>query len=238
MRLAKSLWQSASHQKIFYYIVAGTTLLITVVVLGDEVHRHIRVFEEWIEGMGPWAPVFFVLFYALLNSIFFPDTLLGIVAGVTFGFTEGLAVVTGGSLAGAVLQYLLSRHLLRPVIDRLLRAKPTLAAMQTAVLEQEFKLQLLIRLTPLNRALTSYVLGAAGVGFSRFVGACVAILPNLCLEVYFGIAGKHLAKVSGRHDPAALLHAVVMAVGLGIGITVMVLVSRAARRAVEIATKS
>ena len=234
----KSVWKTSAIKKISTYAVAALALLIAIVILGDEFGRHIKAMEEWVEGMGPWSIVVFVLLYAALNSVFFPDALLGIFAGASFGFTKGLVIVACGSLIGAVLQYFLSRHLLKPIIDRVIVSRPTMAAIQTAVLQQELRLQLLIRLTPLNRAMTSYVLGAAGVGFSRFVAACVAILPNLCLEVYFGIAGKHLGNVAGQPDHTAVLHDVFLVAGLVVAITVMVLVSRAARRAVEVATRS
>ena len=234
----KPLWKTSAIKKISAYTVAAAALLIAIVILGDEFGRHIKAMEVWVESLGPWAIVVFVLLYAALNSVFFPDALLGIVAGASFGFTKGLAIVACGSLIGAVLQYFLSRHLLKPIIDRVIVSRPTMAAIQTAVLQQELRLQLLIRLTPLNRAMTSYVLGAAGVGFSRFIAAFVAILPNLCLEVYFGIAGKHLGKMAGQPDHTAVIHDVFLFAGLAVAITVMALVSRAARRAVEVATRT
>lgn len=234
----KSLWKTSAVKKISAYTVAAAALLIAIIILGEEFGHHIKAMEEWVESMGPWAIVVCVLLYAALNSVFFPDALLGIVAGASFGFTKGLVIVACGSLIGAVLQYFLSRHLLKPVIDRFIVSRPTMAAIQTAVLHQELRLQLLIRLTPLNRAMTSYVLGAAGVGFSRFIAACVAFLPNLCLEVYFGIAGKHLGKVAGQPDHTAAIHDVFLFAGLAVAIAVMVMVSRVARRAVEAATRS
>ena len=163
-----------------------------------------------------------MLLYAVIGSIFVPDILLGIAAGTSFGFARGLAAVAAGSVAGATLQYALSRRLFKPAIDRFLLSRPALAAVQVAVRQREFTLQLLLRLTPLNRALTSYVLGATGVGFVRFAVACVALLPSLCLEVYVGYAGKHLARMTGQPGHAVALHDVALIAGLAMAIAAMV----------------
>jgi len=58
-------------------------------------------------------------------------------------------------------------------------------------------------------------------------------LPSLFLEVYFGYAGKHLVKVAGASSHAAELHDMVLAAGLLGAVTVMVMLSRLARKAVE-----
>jgi uncharacterized membrane protein YdjX (TVP38/TMEM64 family) len=65
------------------------------------------------------------------------------------------------------------------------------------------------------------------------MAACVGLLPSIFLEVYFGYAGKHLAKVAGASAHGTELHDVVMVAGLLVAIAVMVLVSRSARKAVE-----
>lgn len=127
---------------------------------------------------------------------------------------------------------------MKPAVDSFLVSRPALTAVQAAVRQQEFKLQLLIRLTPLNRALTSYVLGATGVGFARFAAACVALLPSLCLEVYVGYAGKHLARMTSQSGHTVALHDAVLIAGLFMAIAAMVVVSRTARRALEAAAAS
>ncbi len=215
--------------------MTGAALVASVLILGSQVSHHIQGFETWIESLGPWAVVVFTLLYAVLGSVFVPDALLGVVAGASFGFSRGLAAVVAGSFLAACLQYALSRHLLKPTIEKFLRSKPTMVAVLAAVRRQELRLQLLIRLTPLNRALTSYLLGAAGVGFTRFAAACVALLPSLCLEVYFGYAGKHLARLTSQPGHTVLLHDVALFAGLAVAIAVMVVVSRTARKAVEAA---
>jgi uncharacterized membrane protein YdjX (TVP38/TMEM64 family) len=235
---ATALWARARVETVLSYAVAGGALVAGILILGDEIGRHIDHLEAWVTGLEPWAPMVFVVLYAVLSSLFVPDVLLGIVAGASFGFARGVTAVAAGSLAGATLQYALSRHLLKQRIDRFVLSRPALVAIRVAVRQQELRLQLLIRLTPLNRALTSYVLGAVGVGFTRFAAACVALLPSLCLEVYFGYAGKHLARIAGREEHTVVLRDVMLVAGLVVAAVAMVVVSRKARRAVEAAAEA
>jgi uncharacterized membrane protein YdjX (TVP38/TMEM64 family) len=233
---SRAIWTTARLETLLSYTAAGIMVLAAVLILGDEIGRHINRVEHGIDELGAAAPLVYASAYALLCSILVPETLLGILAGATFGFRRGLVVVVAGNLCGTLLQFALSRHLLKPSIDRLLASRPALAAIQAAVRRHQLRLQVLLRLTPLNRAVTSYVLGAGGVGFPPFAAAYPAILPYLTLEVYFGAAGKHLARMR-QPEHAVVLHDVVLLAGLAASIVVMTLVARLARQAVEAETR-
>lgn len=235
---AKRFWRRENIATIALYIVVGGIFAAGILVLGEEFVRHIDSLEAWIADLGPWALVAFILLYAVLGTLFVPDTVLGIIAGTTFGFSQGLLAALLGSLVGAVLQYALAHRLLRPTVEKIVAAKPTLAAIQNAVLQQEFRLQLLIRLTPLNRTLTNYMLGASGVGFARFVAACVGFLPTVCLEVYVGYAGKQMVGMATQPGNNVVLQDALLILGLLAAIIVTALISRLARRAVEEVTGS
>lgn len=232
---AERLWSRARTFLELPYLVVAVLLLVAIVVLGDEIGRHIHVIDAWIRDLGPWGVVVFVLLYAVFSSMFVPDLLFGIMAGATFGFGRGLLAVAAGSLLGAALQYALARRLLKHRIEHALRDRPAFTAILAAVRGDELRLQALIRLTPLNRAFTSYTLGAAGVGFARFELACLALLPSLCLEVYSGVAGRHLAHVAGESSDALALHDAMLVVGLAVAIAVVAVLSRTARRALDAA---
>lgn len=111
------------------------------------------------------------------------------------------------------------------------------AAIQRVASGGSFRLQLLLRLTPVNQTIISYSLGASGIRFPQFLAASVAMLPSIIVEVYLGHAGKHLALISAgtghsawRHD--LFLFAGLLAAAIGVG-----LASRAAYRGVLRETK-
>ncbi len=228
----RRLLTRASFRVALPYLAIGILLVIAVVVVGRDIEHHINTIESWIAQLGPWGALAFVGLFVLATSFLMPDTVLCIIAGALFGIAWGAAAVVAGSFLAAALQFALSRRLLRTRIERTLLAKPSLAAIQRAVSHDELRLQLLLRLTPLNPATISYLLGAAGVRFTGFLIACVALAPNLIIEVYFGHAGKHMARMAVGGARAGQLHDLAIIGGVVVGVTVMVLVSRMARKAV------
>jgi uncharacterized membrane protein YdjX (TVP38/TMEM64 family) len=231
------LWRSARIETILAYLGAAVVIVVGILILGGAIGRRIDRFELWIESLGAWAPLAFVAIFAVLNSVFVPDIVLGIIAGATFGMERGVVVAAAGSVAGAIVQYSASRFFFKPAVARFLATRPAWLAVQSAVRRQELKLQLLIRLTPLNRALTSYLLGAAGVGFGRFVVACAALVPALSLEVYVGYVGRHVARIAGEPERAFVFHDITVVAGLGVAVVAMVMISRTARKALDAAAE-
>lgn len=214
------------------YLVVGLLLIVAIVSMGREIEHHINAIESWITKLGPWGVLAFVGLFALTTSFLLPDTVLCIIAGALFGMFWGVAAVLAGSVLAGAMQFALSHKLLRARIQRTLAARPSLAAIQRAVSRDEFRLQVLLRLTPLNPATISYLLGAAGVRFSGFMIAFLALTPNLVIEVYFGHVGKHAARLAGSNARTAHLHDLAIIGGFVVCVAVMVLVSRMARRAV------
>jgi uncharacterized membrane protein YdjX (TVP38/TMEM64 family) len=158
---------------------------------------------------------------------------MAIIGGALFGLGGGTLAVVVGALAAAIVQYFLARYFLRDRIEHMLAAKPSLLAIQRAVQRKELRLQVLLRLSPLSPVLCNYMLGTAGVRFPGFLLACLALIPGLFLEVYFGHAGKHLAHMAGRDDRSVLMHDGLIFGGLLLCIIVMLLVARTARKALQ-----
>ena len=98
-----------------------------------------------------------------------PYRVLCIIAGALIGLYWGVAAVLAGSLLAGAIQFALSHKLLRARIQRALAVRPSLADIQRAVRRDEFRLQVLLLLTPLNPATISYLLGMADVRFAGFL---------------------------------------------------------------------
>ncbi len=221
-----------NYRPMLPYLGMGVLLVIAIAVAGRQVAHHIDAIELWIVNLGPWSMFAFIGLYVLATSLLVPETVIAIFAGVLFGLSWGFAVVAVGSLLAAALQFMLARYILRAHIQRFAAARPALAAIQRAVRQDALRLQVLLRLTPLNPALISYLLGAVGVRFSGFLLACPVLALHWFIEVYFGGAGKHIARMAGRHTLAVSLDDLVLIGGLIVTLIVIWLVSRMARKAV------
>lgn len=227
-----NLLKHARSGAFVMYLAVGLLLVIVLVVAGDDVAHHIDAIEAWVKKLGPWAGLGFIALFVLANSLLLPQTLLAVMAGALFGLQWGLVAMVASSLLAASLQYVLARRLLRPLIARALASRPSLRDIQKAVVHEEFKIQALLRLTPLSPAVTNYLLGAVGVRFSGFLLACLAQVPKILLAVYIGYAGKYAAHVAGRKSAGILPHDLLVFGGLAVTVLVMVLVAREARKAI------
>jgi hypothetical protein len=70
------------------------------------------------------------------------------------------------------------------------------------------------------------------VRLPSFLIASIALTPTLLMEVYFGSVGKHVARLAGSNVRAAELHDLLIIGGLAVGIAVISIISRVARKAV------
>lgn len=228
----RQLLTNARIYTLLAYLGAGLFFIVTIFLMGDEIRHHVDAIETWIMNLKPWSGLIFVGFFVLASSLFVPESVLSIMAGALFGFLWGITVVISGNLLAAVVQYGLSQKVLRKRIEQALVSRPSLSAIQEAVRRNELGLQAMLRLTPLNPATISYMLGALGVKFGGFLFACLALVPHLLIEVYFGYTAKHIVRMTARSSHEIYVHDVTIIGGLVVMIFILVFVSRKAHKAV------
>ncbi|MBL0163491.1 MAG: TVP38/TMEM64 family protein [Xanthomonadales bacterium] len=207
-------------------------IIVAVILLGREAERHLHAIEATITELGPWGRVAFVGVLVIGTSVLIPESLFGLVAGALFGLAWGIGLLLAGNLLAAALQYGLARRLLHEPIQRALETRPLLRSIQSAVIRDEFHLQVLLRLTPLNPALVSYLLGAAGVRFTGFMLASLVLISHYAIEAYIGHAGKQLVTQGFAGAHSSWEHGLLIYGGIAVGLIAGILVSKAAHRAV------
>ena len=212
--------------------IAIILIIAAVILLGHEAERHLQVIEAAITDLGPWGRVAFVGLLVIGTSLLIPESLFGLVAGALFGLAWGIGLLLAGNIISAALQYGLARRLLHKPIQRALETRPLLRSIQAAVIHDELRLQLLLRLTPLNPALVSYLLGAAGVRFVGFMLASLVLISHYAIEAYIGHAGKQLVTKGFAGAHGGWEHGLLIYGGIVVGMAAIILVSKAAHRAV------
>jgi uncharacterized membrane protein YdjX (TVP38/TMEM64 family) len=212
-------------------------LLAGLVLAGREAAGLLPRFAAWVESLGAWGPVVFVLGYVVATVAFVPGSLLTLGAGAIFGLVQGTALVLVGATLGASAAFLVSRHLARGAVERRLAGSARFAAIDRAVGEQGRKIVLLLRLSPVFPFnLLNYALGLTGVRFADFVAASVGMLPGTLLYVYYGKVAGDVARLAGGGVPRGQGYYVVLGLGLAATVLVTTIVTRTARRALEEAT--
>ena len=151
-------------------IAAVVALVVALLLFGRRVAGYLPEFSAWVDGLGVWGPVVFVLGYTVATVAFIPGSLLTLAGGAIFGLAEGTALVFAGASLGATAAFLASRYMVRGAIERRVAAEPRFAAIDRAVGREGFKIVLLLRLTPVVPfVLLNYALGLTRVKLRDYV---------------------------------------------------------------------
>jgi uncharacterized membrane protein YdjX (TVP38/TMEM64 family) len=223
--------RSSHSTRLALKLGLGLLLLLLAVGLGRYFGHHLPALERWIADQGAWGFLVFIILLIVGTSLFVPDTIFAVAAGVLFGVAWGSVIVVVGSLLTAALDFTLSRKFLKARVRRWLETHPRFAAVERAARREGLRFLFLLRLTPIHPVTVSYVLGASDTRFPMFLTANLGLIPMLIVEVYFGYAAKHLAKVSGGIGEHSLLHTGVTLAGLLLCVGLVLYVARVARRA-------
>jgi uncharacterized membrane protein YdjX (TVP38/TMEM64 family) len=228
-----ALARRARLRTVAIVVAMAVMLAVCIIAAGADLARHLDAIETTVSGLGPKGVVTFIGLFVVATSLLFPESLLAILAGAAFGLSKGIVVVVTANFLAAAFQFLLARSLLRKFAQPVIRTHPALKAIQEAVRSSGVKFQWLLRLTPLNPATVSYVLSTAGIRFSTFLVSSFALLPHTFVEVYFGYAAKHVTRIAARSPGVTYLHDLVVVGGLILTVLVLLLISKAAHKAVR-----
>ncbi len=216
-------------------VLAGVAALL---LLGRGAAPLIPRFAAWVESLGIWGPIVFILGYAAAAVAFVPGSLLTLAGGAIFGLARGTAYVFVAATLGSCLAFLVSRYWARAAVERRLEGNERFASIDRAVGQQGRKIVFLLRLSPVFPFnLLNYALGLTQVRFADYVIAALGMLPGTLLYVYLGtVGGEAAAAAAGAGTERGTAQTALLVVGLVATVVVTTLVTRIARRALAEAT--
>ncbi len=188
------------------------------------VQEWVQAYSAWIGSLGAWGVLIYAAAYAGALVVLLPAAPFTIGAGLIYGLW-GFPVALLSATLGASLAFLVSRHLVRGRVARLIANRPGLRAIDRAVGEEGWRVVVLLRLSPfVPFNLQNYACGVTSIGFWPFVVATGAgIAPGCLLYVYLGVAGR---AASGGAGPVRWA---LVALGLAATVAATLLVGRRAR---------
>jgi uncharacterized membrane protein YdjX (TVP38/TMEM64 family) len=212
-------------------LALGLAVAAAWVVLGGDP----RQLAAWAEQRGRAGMAIFVVAYASAVVAFVPASVLTLAAGAVYGTAVGVPLVLAGATLGAAAAFLVSRYVARGWVERRLAGVPRFAAIDEAVGSGGFTLVFLLRLSPVVPfTLLNYALGATRVRFRDYVLASVGMLPGSLLYVYSGALAREVASLpAGTGTAPDTARWALLGLGLAATAAATVLVTRAARRALE-----
>jgi uncharacterized membrane protein YdjX (TVP38/TMEM64 family) len=216
-------------------VVIGLAVLVALFFAARQFGGYVPRFAEWVEGLGFWGPVVFILGYAAATVAFVPGSLLTLSAGAVFGLAQGTLFAFLGASLGATLAFLTGRYFARSAIEQKVSGHPRFSAIDHAVEQQGLKIVTLLRLSPVFPfTFLNYALGLTRVRLGHYVLACLGMLPGTLLYVYYGTLIGNVASVaSGSAPEKGTGYWVVMGLGLLATLVVTIFITRTARRALS-----
>jgi uncharacterized membrane protein YdjX (TVP38/TMEM64 family) len=217
----------------FVKIAIGVIAIAVLIALARQGGAYIPRFAEWVNGLGFWGPIVFMVGYAAAVIAFMPAFILTLAAGAIFGLGRGVLYVFIAAVLGSSGAFLVSRYLARTAIERRLAGNPRFAAIDRAVGAQGRKIVFLLRLSPaFPFTLLNYALGLTRVRFVDYLIASIGMLPGTFLYVYYGkLAGDVAALAGGTPIEKGPGYYAVLVLGLVATVAVTLLVTRTARKA-------
>lgn len=184
---------------------------------------------------SPAGALAFVPLYALWVTLLLPGVWASMLAGALYGPLWGSVLVFIGACLGAEAAFLIGRHWLREWTQRRLQALPRLRAVEQAVSREGLKLVLLTRLSPaFPFSLLNLAYGLSAVSLRDYSLGLIGILPGTVLFCGLGALAGDVARfgsvLAGQADAGTWALRVV---GLLATVAVVVLVGRAAQRALQ-----
>jgi uncharacterized membrane protein YdjX (TVP38/TMEM64 family) len=209
--------------------------LAAIAFFGREAASQLLPFTSWVKSLGVWGPVAFIGGYTVAAVCLLPAFLLTLAAGALWGFTLGLVYAMAGATVGASCAFLAGRHLVRRFVEQYVNRHPTLAAIDRAVESEGARLVFLLRLSPaVPYVLLNYVLGISRLPFRDHAIGLLGMTPTAAMYVYAGkVAGDLAVLASGAAAPKGAAYYVLLTSGLIATVVATVLVTRAARRALQ-----
>jgi uncharacterized membrane protein YdjX (TVP38/TMEM64 family) len=217
------------------WIVGLLALAAAMHWLGPQLKTYVTQFSQWIEGLGPWGPLAFILGYIVFTVALIPGSILTMAGGALFGLWFGTLYVTCAAVIGSTLAFLISRHLARSRFEERLADNAKFNAIDRAIGEQGGKIVFLLRLSPVFPfTYLNYALGLSRVRLRDYVLAAVGMVPGTFLYVYYGKAiGDVAAIAAGTAPEKGAEQWVMLGVGLLATFAVSAYITRLARKSLS-----
>jgi len=226
-----------SHKlKLVLFVLLMVGILVAAKIIGlSTIHLWMQSFIHYVQGLGWWGVVLYVLVFGAVCVLALPAMPLTIGAGVIFPYWLALIITLSGLGIGAALGFLIGRHLARELVTERLKDSPKFRAIDTAIGNEGWKIVALLRMCPLPFGISNYIYGITSIPFWHYlIATMVGLLPSSAFFVYLGQAGQAGLNSTAGKNPVLLLP---LAIGLVAGVVCLIFVGKLARRAVAKATR-
>ena len=166
-------------------LIAGAAL---AVVYRDQIN--LTTLDAWLRSFGAWAPIGYMVLFAVATVAFFPGAIFSVAGGALFGPIWGSLWNLLGATLGATLAFLVARYIVGDWVER--KAGRLLKRLIEGVDAEGWRFVAFVRLVPLFPFnLSNYVLGLTRIPLHHYVIATlVCMVPGVVAYTWLGHAGR------------------------------------------------
>lgn len=231
-RIKSPLWGIAASM---LFVVL---LLALLIYFG--VHEQVLHLLQWFDAQGAWAPLFFILIMAAVVVLLLPGVLFTTGAGFVFGVVKGSIYVVLGTTLGAILAFLIARHLFGPRARQFILARSRLRVVDRELTPHGWKIVLLTRLIPFFPGkIANYFFGLTSFSLRGYAGgSLLGFIPFSIHNAYLGSIAADLSTLGVRNADRTPLEWALYGGGFIAAVLAVVTLNRIARRALDRYEKS
>ena len=236
MSHAHPTYQPHHLRKILTKIITVLLMIGGIAVMGYFFGQYVKQFEGWVQSIGIWGPVIFIIAFLILTGAQVPESVLAVAAGASFGLKDGIILVILVNIAGAIIWFWIARLLLARFVNKFMGKHPKLEAIEQATADEGFKLMVLLRLGPFSYGFLNVALGVSKARFWPYTLALIGVIPGNFATVYFGSLASHVAKKTvkqGSVDDLSSAHFYLMGFGFLVTLIVVVIIAHVARHTLK-----
>jgi uncharacterized membrane protein YdjX (TVP38/TMEM64 family) len=142
--------------------------------------------QLWLQQMGIWAPIIYILVYAIATIFILPSTPLNLSGGAIFGSVWGTVWTSIAAVLAAVLSFGFSRTIGRKIVEQKLAGK--WQSLDQEMEQGGFFYMFAIRLLPLiPYGMVNFAAGLTSIKFrDYFFGTLLGTVPGILPFVMMG----------------------------------------------------
>ena len=226
-------------RKNFQYLLLFFLIVILIIIFKYfNLTEFLRSILIWIESLGLWSPVTFIIIYNLATLLFIPGLILSLGGGVIFGVIWGSIYVFFASTLGSIIAFLIGRYISRDWVCKQFEQHPKFKVVDQAVVKEGFKIVFLIRLCPLFPFnLLNYIFGVMRVSLKDYILGSLGMIPGTIMYVYIGSLVGDIALIGTSQQPttfaAEVTKWIINIVGFVATVVVTIYITKIAKKALK-----
>jgi uncharacterized membrane protein YdjX (TVP38/TMEM64 family) len=164
-------------------LVCIIATIVGIYLLGGINQQELQL---WLQKMGVWAPILYILIYSIATICILPSTPLNLSGGAIFGSVWGTVWTSIAAILAAVLSFAFSRSIGRNFVEKKLAGK--WQSIDREMHQGGFFYMFAIRLLPLiPYGMVNFAAGLTSIRFrDYFLGTFLGTVPGILPFVMMG----------------------------------------------------